>query len=275
MYINVIVSKSKKSRELRKQPTSESQPQVKPDHSPYVSQRDKIDWDLHIRGRNDLTIKQKSLIELISDKETKIVFITGPAGTSKTWIAVYCGLLMLQSRRASHITFVRTIAESASKSLGSLPGEAADKMSPYLMPLMDKLEEMLPSSETKRLIAEERVKGLPVNYLRGASLNAQYIVLEEAQNYDSREMVTAITRIGEYSKMIIIGDPDQSDINGRSAFKPFYELFDDQESRNRGIHCLAFTKEDIVRSGILRYIAEKLETYKGLDKDKKPKDNST
>lgn len=275
MYTTIIVSKSKKSRELRKQPTSESQPPVKADHSLYVSQRDKLNWDLHIRSRNDLTPKQKSLIDLITDKATKIVFITGPAGTSKTWVAVYCGLLALQSRRASHITFVRTIAESASKSLGSLPGEASDKMSPYLMPLMDKLEEMLPTNEIKQLVADERVVGTVVNYLRGSSLNAQYIVLEEAQNYDAKEMTTAITRIGEYSKMIIIGDPDQSDINGRSAFRPFYELFDDPDSRNRGIHCVAFTKEDIVRSGILRYIAEKLETYKGLDKEKKLKDNST
>lgn len=251
-----------KKRKLSAQasPSTKSAPSAK-DRSTYIHQRDKLDWGLNIRERNDLTDKQKALIALITAKETKVVFITGPAGTSKTWLAVYCGLHLLNQRRISHITFVRTIAESASKSLGTLPGEADQKLSPYLMPLMDKLDEMLPAGEVKRLMSEERVRGLPVNYLRGASMNAQYIVLEEAQNYDVKELTTALTRIGQYSKVIVIGDPGQSDINGRSALRPFYDLFNEPSSQKEGIHCISFTKDDIVRSGILRHIIERVEWY--------------
>lgn len=236
----------------------------RPDSSPYVHQREKLDWNLSIRGRDDLTEKQKAIIELMQDKGTRILFLTGPAGTSKTWLAVYIGLLLLNQRRVSHITFVRTVVESASKSLGFLPGEASDKMGPYLMPLMDKLEEMLPAAEVKRLVSEERIRGVPVNYLRGASFNAQYIVVEESQNYSVSELVTAMTRIGKYSKMIVIGDPDQSDINGRSGLMPMYDLFNDESSREQGIFCLSLTREDIVRSGVLKYVAERLESYKRI-----------
>lgn len=231
------------------------------DNSPRVHQREKLDWTLAIRERDDLTEKQKALRDLILDKETKIVFISGPAGTSKTWLAIYCGLLLLNQRRVSHITFVRTIVESASKSLGALPGELEDKVGPFMMPLMDKLEELLPAGDVKKLVAEERIKGLPVNHLRGASMNAQYIVLEEAQNYDAKELTTALTRIGQYSKCIVIGDPLQSDINGRSAFQPFYDLFNEPSSQELGIHCVSFTKDDIVRSGILRHLVDRIEWF--------------
>lgn len=232
------------------------------DNSPYVHQRDKLDWNLHIRGRDDLTDKQKGMIERILDKRTKIVFINGPAGTSKTWLAIYCGLMLLNQKRMSHLTFVRTIAESASKSLGTLPGEADDKMSPYLRPLMDKLDELLPAGDMKRLLGEKRVEGTPVNYLRGASLPAQYIVVEEAQNYQLSELTTVLTRIGEYSKMILIGDAGQSDIGERSGWQGLFDWFNQPSMQDEGIHCLSFTKQDIVRSGILRVLVEQLEQYK-------------
>lgn len=256
---------AKKHKRLKPAQPPASQPSKAPsaaDTSPFVHQRDKLDWDLHIRGRNDLTVKQKAIIEMILDKGTKVLFLSGPAGTSKTWLAIYCGLLLLQQRRMSHLTFVRTIAESASKSLGSLPGEADEKMSPYLMPLMDKLDEMLPSSEVKRLMSEKRALGLPVNFLRGASLNAQYIVLEEAQNFSVKELTTALTRLGEHSKMIVIGDPAQSDINGLSSFQPLFDWFNQPSFKTHGIHCLSFTRDDIVRSGILKIIVEALEQFR-------------
>lgn len=229
-------------------------------NSPFVPQRDKITLDLHIRQREDLTEKQKQLINIILDKKTKVVFIDGPAGTSKSFISILCGLELLQKHSVSDILYVRSIAESASKSLGSLPGEVDDKMSPFLMPLMDKLEELLPKNELTALIKDERVVGMPINYLRGASFNARFIVSDESQNLDFKELTTLITRLGEFSKMIIIGDKLQSDIGNKSGFTRFFDLFNDEESKNNGIHCFSFTKEDIVRSGILRYIVNKLES---------------
>lgn len=238
------------------------------DTSPFVPQRDKIDWPLTIRERLDLTEKQKALKDLILDKDTKVVFISGPAGTSKTYMAVYCGLHLLQQKRVSNFVFVRTIIESASKSLGSLPGTFDEKLLPFIMPLMDKLEELLPAHDIKRLMAEQRAVSLPINYLRGASMNAQYIILEEAQNFSFKELTTAITRIGQYSKVIVIGDPDQSDINGHSGFLPMYDLFNSSECQDRGIHCLSFTKGDIVRSGILRFIVERIEAHRAANPTK-------
>lgn len=247
----------------KKRKLAKAQPKpVTPDTSSYVPQRDKLDWPLSIRHRSDLTAKQQQYRDLILDKKTQIVFINGPAGTSKTWLAIYCGLLALQKGSASHMTFVRTIAESASKSLGALPGEADQKMSPYLMPLMDKLDELLPGNEVKRLMTEERTIGLPVNYLRGASMNVQYVVVEEAQNYTIKELTTVLTRIGKHSKMVVIGDPSQSDINGASGFLPLFDWFNQPSSQAEGIHCVSFTRDDIVRSGILKHLTERLEQYR-------------
>lgn len=251
---------SKKHRAGKRANEAKAPDATTKDKSVWVPQGSKIDFSLDIRERNDLTPKQRQLIDLILDKETKVVFINGPAGTSKTFIALYCGLKALQDRRVSHISYVRTIIESASKSLGSLPGDEKLKMEPFLMPLVEKLDEFLPTIQKDRLLKENRVKGIPVNYLRGASLNAQYIVVDESQNLTRKEMTTTITRLGQFSKMIFVGDDSQSDINGSSGFMPLFDLFNDESSRKEGIHCFSFTKNDIVRSGVLRYICERLES---------------
>lgn len=229
------------------------------DLSPKVPQRDKIDYPLNIRERNDLTEKQKQLIDLILDKNTKLIFLDGPAGTSKTFSAILAGLMLLNKHAVSDILYIRSIAESASKSLGSLPGTTEEKIMPFLMPLVEKLDELLPRPDVARLLKEERVSGMPINYLRGASFNARFILADESQNLNKKELTTLITRLGMFSKMVVAGDKDQSDINGMSGFSYFFDLFNDEESRQNGIHCFAFTKEDIVRSGILKYIIGRLE----------------
>ncbi len=230
----------------------------KTDKSPRVFQNDKIGFELDIQERTDLIPKQKELIELIEDKHTKVVFVQGPAGTSKTFTAVYAALKLMNKKAISDILYVRSIAESASKSLGSLPGEADEKMSPFLMPLRDKIDELLPKQQAVALEKEKRIQGIPVNYLRGASINAKVVIIDEAQNLNKKELVTALTRIGKYSKFIILGDANQSDIKD-SGFMGLFDLFNDSESAAEGIHCFAFTREDIVRSGILKFIVEKIE----------------
>lgn len=229
------------------------------DSSPKVPQRDKIGKTLAIIERKDLTEKQKNFLALALDKKTQIMFIRGPAGTSKTFLSILAALELLNLKKVSEIIYVRSIAESASKTLGSLPGEIDDKFKPFIMPLLDKLHELLPSGDVKFLQGDNRVRAIPINYLRGAHLNAQIIIADEAQNFDKKELTTLITRMGQFSKMFICGDPMQSDINGRSGFNSFYDIFNDQESRDNGIFCVEFTKEDIVRSGIVKFIIEKLE----------------
>lgn len=231
------------------------------DKSPRVFQREKLKDALLIKQAFEFTPRQKELIDLVLGKQSKVIFVDGPAGTGKTVLAVYCALELLSQKRVGELIFVRSIIESASKGLGSLPGEAEDKFKPFLLPLEDKLEELLPKGDIIRLFKEERIKPVPINFLRGASYNSKVIIGEEVQNFSFKEMTTLITRLGEYSKMILIGDRLQSDLNGKSGFAPMFELFDNEESRANGIYTFKFTKEDVKRSGVLKYILEKLETY--------------
>lgn len=242
--------------------SSGSPPPTTTDNSPYVPQRDKINFSLNIRGLN-WTAKQKAFIELATHKDTKIIFLSGPAGTSKTALSVFCALQLLNTKRASEIVYVRSIVESASHSMGYLPGFAEDKLKPYITPLVDKLEEFLPAGDIKKLFVDERIKPAPVNYLRGASYNANVVIVDEAQNLDFKELTTVITRIGKFSKFFILGDPMQSDLRHKeqTGFKPIANIFKDRESEEQGIYSVEFGKEDIQRSEILKYIIEKIETH--------------
>lgn len=252
------VSKHKSAKGAK--PASKAEVAETPkDKSPYVGQRDKLSQPLHIKARYEVTPKQQQLIDIILDKDTKVVFVSGPAGTAKTLIGVYAGLLLLDEKRLSDIVYVRSAVESASRSLGFLSGPMEEKFEPYLMPLNDKLVELLPAAEIAMLHKEKRVEGMPINFLRGASMNVKYILADESQNLDMRELTTLITRLGQFSKLVICGDPLQSDINGKSGFTKMCDLFNDEESRSHGIHYFSFTREDIVRSKVLRYIMERIE----------------
>ncbi len=229
----------------------------KSDTSPIIPQRSKLKIDLHLYQR-PLTDKQKQFLELASDKSAKIIFVSGPAGTSKTFLAVFEALKLINEKRVSDLIYIRSAVESSDTKLGFLPGEAGDKLAPYIQPLMDKLAEMLPKSEIDLLVKEERVSGVPVGFLRGLNWNAKVIIADEAQNLTFKELFTLITRVGEFSKVFILGDPDQSDINGKSGFIKMVSQFEDEESRQNGIHVFRFTEDDIVRSGLVRFIIKKV-----------------
>lgn len=229
---------------------------VKKDTSPVIPQRNKIKNSLTIYQR-EFTEKQKQFLELASDKTTKLLFVSGPAGTSKTYLAVYNALMMLNQRRVSDLIYIRSAVESADSKLGFLPGEADEKMAPYLAPLLDKLLELLPKSDIDTLQKEQRITAIPVGFLRGLNWNAKVIIADEAQNMSYKELFTLITRTGEFSKMIILGDPDQNDINGKSGFKKMIDIFNDEESRANGISVFRFTDDDIVRSGLVQFIIKK------------------
>ena len=246
----------------KKSAATEENVEVK-DKTPRIPQRNKIDYTLNIRGL-DWTEKQKAFIELASDKSTKIIFLSGPAGTSKSILAVYCSLLLLNEKKISDIIYVRTIVESAAISMGTLPGDENSKLKYFVSVLNDKLEELLTIGDIKKLNADERVKGMPVNYLRGASYNAKAVIVDEAQNGTFNELLTALTRIGKYTKYFILGDPMQTDLKNRdqSGFRPMFDIFNTTEAQARGIYCVEFTKDDIMRSEILKFIIEQVEKYK-------------
>lgn len=237
--------------------TKRNDPAKVEDRSPIIPQRNKIKNLLSIQQR-PLNDKQKQFLEIAMDKKTKIVFVTGPAGTSKTYVAVLAALQMLNERRVSDLIYIRSAVESSEAKLGFLPGEAEDKMAPYLAPLIDKLMELLPKDDVEYLKKEERISSVPVGFLRGLNWNAKVIISDEAQNMTVKELFTLITRIGEFSKIFIVGDPDQSDINGKSGFNKMMSYFDDEESRENGIQIFRFTEDDIVRSGLVQFIVKKV-----------------
>jgi phosphate starvation-inducible PhoH-like protein len=209
-----------------------------------------------------LTEKQLKLLKIIFDNDSKIVFISGPAGTSKTYVAIYGALQLFNMNNERGITYVRTIAESGEKSLGALPGEMAEKINPYMMPMNEKLDELLIPGQASILKEKEIVKGMPINYLRGASWRDEIVIADESQNFTFKELTTLMTRLGEGSKLLICGDPMQSDINGKSGFADMYSLFNDDESKDQGIHTFHFGAQDILRSKILKFVIEKISKKK-------------
>jgi phosphate starvation-inducible PhoH-like protein len=233
----------------------------KRDTSPKIHQNDKLKDCIKINDR-ELTPKQVELLKTLRDKDTKMVFISGPAGTSKTFTSILAGLHLINEKRVSEIIYVRSAVESSDSKLGFLPGEMDDKLSPYVQPLIDKLEELLQRSDIEKLKKEERIHGFPINFLRGLNWNAKVIVADEAQNMTKKELITLITRVGEFSKLYICGDPDQSDINGKSGFTQIMNIFDDEESKQNGIFLFKFDEEDIVRSGLVKFILKKLKSIK-------------
>jgi phosphate starvation-inducible PhoH-like protein len=230
------------------------------DKSPVVPQRDKIEGLLTIQELQ-WTENQKKFIDLIQDKYSKIILCKGPAGTAKSLLSVNCALKALNDKKIGEIFYIRNPVESSSYNLGFLKGDLHSKLDPYLQPLMDKLYELLPKQQVERLLKEERVKGLPVGFLRGLSINASYIICDEAQNLSVHDLLLILTRMGRFSKLILIGDIRQSDIKN-SGFEKIYNLFDDAKSVEHGIYAFKFGSEDIMRNNILGYIIEKFEDLK-------------
>ena len=205
------------------------------------------------------TERQKQFLKLSIAKDTKAMFVRGPAGTSKTYLAVYSALQLFNINNDYDIIYFRTIAESGEKGLGALPGDVSEKFNPFMLPLNDKLEELISAQDRNFLEQKKIINALPINYLRGSNWINKIIITDESQNFTFKELTTLITRLGENSKLFICGDPMQSDINGKSGFARMADIFNDKESAAKGIHCFDFYKEDIVRSEILKFIVEKIE----------------
>ena len=211
-----------------------------------------------------LTERQKELVRLGIDSSNKIIFISGPAGSTKTFMAAYCALKRLKQQEDLDLLYVRTVIESADKGMGALPGDIDDKFSPYMAPIEDKLRELLPRTNNMatEMIKSKRVQAMPINFLRGANWKNKIVIADEAQNFTFKELTTLMTRLGEGSQLYICGDYMQSDINGKSGFLDMFNLFNDEESKNSGIQCYSFGLDDIKRSEILSFIVKKISNKK-------------
>jgi phosphate starvation-inducible PhoH-like protein len=203
--------------------------------------------------------KQRELFKLTTAPKNTITFIGGPAGSAKTYLSVYSAMSLLSKNKDLDLLYVRTVIESGDKGLGALPGDIEEKFNPYMSPLLDKLEEMLPHSEIHELMKAQRISAVPINYLRGASWKNKVVIADEAQNFTFKELTTLVTRIGEGTKLFICGDYMQSDINGKSGFEDMVRVFSGEDCRKNGIHVFNFTTDDIFRSEILKFIIKKIQ----------------
>lgn len=163
----------------------------------------------YIKNIRAMSSVQQDLIDTIEGKD--VILALGPAGTGKTYIAIAKAVEALEAGRISRVVLSRPAVE-AGESLGYLPGDMQEKLSPYLRPLYDALTERLGMKRLKSLLAEGIIEIAPVAYMRGRTLNDCYIVIDEAQNCTYIQLKMLLTRLGWRSTMVLTGDPDQTDL---------------------------------------------------------------
>jgi len=165
----------------------------------------------------------------------------------------------------SDIMYLRSAVESSESKLGFLPGSAEDKLRFYNMPFLDKLDELLVNTRPEKLEEEKRISMFPVNFARGMNWPAKCVILDEAQNSSLKEIITVLTRMGPQSRCFVLADPMQTDIRNECHQGGFYNLlkiFNDEESRENGIHTFEFSEDDIMRSKLVKFLIKKINTKK-------------
>ena len=220
----------------------------------------KDDWELdfHIKKPFKLNPLQQEFFDTIINDQTQMSFVDGPAGSAKTYIGVLAALRLLSERKMKNIVYIRSIVESANRSMGALPGEIEEKFKPWSAPLIDKLEEIIDPGAQSTLLGKGYIKCIPVNFTRGLTFRESVVIVDEAQNMTVDELTTVLTRFGEGSKYIIVGDSLQSDINGKSGFNKIKEAFNSDVCQLNGIFAYDFSDNEVVRSKILKFIVSQL-----------------
>jgi phosphate starvation-inducible protein PhoH and related proteins len=183
-------------------------------------------------------------------------FGIGPAGTGKTYLAVAVGVTMFISGAVEKIILSRPAVEAGER-LGFLPGDAKEKVDPYMQPLYDALNDFLPSKQVEKLIQEKRIEIAPLAFMRGRTLSNAFIVLDEAQNATTMQMKMFLTRLGEGSRMVITGDRTQVDLPRGTA-----SGLADAERILKGVKGVSFnyfTSRDVVRHPLVGRIIEAYE----------------
>jgi len=191
-------------------------------------------------------------------RENDLVFAIGPAGTGKTYLAVALAVASLKNHEVGKIILARPAVE-AGESLGYLPGDMKEKVEPYLRPLYDALEEMLPSDKLKIYLERRTIEVIPLAYMRGRTLNNAFVILDEAQNATSMQMKMFLTRLGVNSKAIVTGDITQIDL----PLKTVSGLVQIQDIL-KGIDGVAFVylgRNDVVRHRLVKDIIDAYDKY--------------
>lgn len=187
-----------------------------------------------------------------------ICFAIGPAGTGKTYLAVAMAVSALKKGIVSKIILARPAVE-AGESLGFLPGDFREKIDPYLRPLYDALEEMIPGEKLRSYLERKTIEIVPLAYMRGRTLNNAYVILDEAQNATAIQMKMFLTRLGVNSKAIITGDITQIDLPARtvSGLIQAREILSNIE----GVGFVYFEKSDVVRHKLVKDIIDAYEKH--------------
>jgi phosphate starvation-inducible PhoH-like protein len=206
-----------------------------------------------------LSPRQKQFIEMIELND--ITVVTGPAGTSKTFIDCYYAVKALKEEKFAKILLTKPVQEAGEK-LGYLPGDVESKIDPHYESFKITLKKLLSKRILDKLLKEGLIEFRPLAYMRGATFDNTLMILDEAQNSDVRQLMLFTTRMGKGSKVIISGDIHQYDINQYHVALPF---FVEMIENIKGIGQFHFGQEDIVRNQILIEITDRYEKLKAKD----------
>ena len=207
------------------------------------------------------TANQKKLVEAFNEND--MVFAIGPAGSGKTYTAIALAVRALKAKKVRKIILSRPAVEAGEK-LGFLPGDMKEKIDPYLQPLYDALEDMIPPLKLKEYIENKIIQIAPLAFMRGRTLNDAVIILDEAQNTTKPQIKMFLTRLGLNGKMIITGDITQIDLPHSQQSGLIHSM---QVLKGiKGIATVEFNKKDIVRHKLVQRIVEAYETSEKAEK---------
>ena len=215
-----------------------------------------VDKDVIVYGNNGnivraRTVNQQRLVRLY-DKDD-LLFAVGPAGSGKTYTAIALAVRALKERQVRRIILTRPAVEAGEK-LGFLPGDMKEKLDPYLQPLYDALNDMIPPVKLQKYLEEGTVQIAPLAYMRGRTLDNAFVILDEAQNTTLSQIKMFLTRMGRNARFIVTGDVTQIDLPKKSdsGLVRTMEILRGVE----GIGMVEFDKRDIVRHPLVKYIVD-------------------
>ena len=197
---------------------------------------------------------QAEYVNLLQSRD--MVFCTGSAGSGKTYLAVAEALRLILAHKKSKLIITRPVVE-AGESLGFLPGDLEDKIDPYLRPLRDAMETILPPESVKRLFEAGIVEVAPLAYMRGRTLNNAVVILDEAQNTTCAQMKMFLTRMGENTKVFVTGDPSQIDLPKKVESGLMHSI--NILCKIEDIGFMELTAEDVVRNPLVKKIVKAYE----------------
>ncbi len=200
---------------------------------------------------------QAEYVNLLQTRD--MVFCTGSAGSGKTYLAVAEALRLILAHKKSKLIITRPVVE-AGESLGFLPGDLEDKIDPYLRPLRDAMETILPPESVKRLFEAGIVEVAPLAYMRGRTLNNAVVILDEAQNTTCAQMKMFLTRMGENTKVFVTGDPSQIDLPKKVEYGLMHSI--NILSKIEDIGFMELTADDVVRNPLVKKIVKAYENEK-------------